>query len=154
MKERIQLLLDHFKLSSAQFAESIGVQRSSISHILSGRNNPSYDFLIKTLLYFSEINAEWLLLGNNPMLKSQLSQNPKEERQITTQNPDLFSQKPLKNDTLKNTIIADNVKETKTLDSNEQLNKTQEINEVTNVNNVEKLILIYENNTFEIIQRK
>ena len=69
MKERIAAILDHYGLSSSKLADILTVQRSGISHILSGRNNPGYDFLVKLLGEFPEINANWLLTGNGSMLK-------------------------------------------------------------------------------------
>ena len=69
MIERIKKLIKYKKLNSSQFAEAIGVQRSSISHILSGRNNPSLDFVLKIIETFPEIETEWLLFGNGEMLK-------------------------------------------------------------------------------------
>jgi len=68
MKERLQLFMDYEHLSPSKFAEVIEVQRSSISHILSGRNNPSYDFILKVLKAFPYLNSSWLLLGKGNML--------------------------------------------------------------------------------------
>lgn len=70
MIERIKLLLSVKNLSPAQLALSIGVQRSGISHILSGRNKPSLDFVLKILESYPEINESWLLMGQGEMLKS------------------------------------------------------------------------------------
>jgi len=67
MKDRLIQLLDLEQLTPSKFADLIGVQRSSISHVLSGRNNPSYDFLQKTLKAFPGLNAEWLMLGQGKM---------------------------------------------------------------------------------------
>jgi len=57
-------------LSSAQLAEMIGVQRSGISHILSGRNKPSLDFVVKVLETYPDLNESWFLKGEGEMLKS------------------------------------------------------------------------------------
>lgn len=67
MKDRIQAFLQNENKSYAQFADEIGVQASGISHILSGRNNPSLDFVIKMLHRYSSLSAEWLLFGRGPM---------------------------------------------------------------------------------------
>lgn len=67
MKERLLQILDLEQLSSSKFADLIGVQRSSVSHILSGRNKPSYDFLQKTLQAFPGLNAGWLMMGQGTM---------------------------------------------------------------------------------------
>jgi len=50
-------------MSAAQFSEAIEIQRSSLSHVLSGRNKPSLDFMLKIKSSFPEINLDWLLLG-------------------------------------------------------------------------------------------
>jgi len=67
LEERLLKLLDTEQLSSSKFADVIGVQRSSVSHILSGRNKPSFDFLQKTLKAFPYLNADWLILGEGKM---------------------------------------------------------------------------------------
>ena len=67
MKERLLQLLDLEHLTPSKFADLIGVQRSSVSHILSDRNKPSFDFLQKTLKTFPGLKAEWLMLGDGPM---------------------------------------------------------------------------------------
>lgn len=67
MEDRLLKLLDTEQLSSSRFADVIGVQRSSVSHIISGRNKPSFDFLQKTLKAFPMLNADWLLLGKGSM---------------------------------------------------------------------------------------
>ncbi len=69
MKERLITFLQSENKSYAQFAEEIGVQPSGISHILSGRNNPSLDFVIKMLTRYPSISAEWLLFGRGPVYK-------------------------------------------------------------------------------------
>ncbi len=67
MKERIIEFLRKENKTSAQFAEEIGVQPSGISHILSGRNKPSLDFVIKMLEKYSFISTNWLLFGKGSM---------------------------------------------------------------------------------------
>jgi transcriptional regulator with XRE-family HTH domain len=69
MKERILEFLRKENKTSAQFAEEINVQPSGISHILSGRNNPSLDFVIKMLEKYSFLSTDWLLFGKGSMYK-------------------------------------------------------------------------------------
>ncbi len=68
MVERIQKIIQHKKLSASGFADAIGVPRSTISHILSGRNNPSLEFVLKVLDAYPDIRMEWLILGKGYML--------------------------------------------------------------------------------------
>ena len=63
MNNRLQQFLDLENLTPAKLADMIGVQRSGLSHILSGRNNPSYDFITRLLSKFPHINSDWLLMG-------------------------------------------------------------------------------------------
>jgi len=69
MKNRIAQLIAAEGLTSSKFADTIGVQRSSISHILSGRNNPSMDFIQKIRNSFPNINLEWLIGGIGEIFK-------------------------------------------------------------------------------------
>ena len=69
MKDRIVKFLTQEGLSATKFADEIGVQRSSVSHLLSGRNNPSYEFIQKFLNRYKSLNADWLLLGTGTMYK-------------------------------------------------------------------------------------
>lgn len=68
MLDRISLILRTKNISAAQFADKIDVQRSSISHVLSGRNKPSLEFIQKILKSFPEIRPDWLLFGKGAML--------------------------------------------------------------------------------------
>jgi len=67
MKERILRFLQLENKTSSQFAEEIGVQPSSISHIISGRNNPSLDFVMKMLEKYKSLSPDWLLFGIGEM---------------------------------------------------------------------------------------
>lgn len=62
--ERLEFLMENNQLNATAFAEKIGVQRSSVSHILSKRNKPSLEFMLKIHEHFKEVNLEWLILGN------------------------------------------------------------------------------------------
>ena len=59
---RLIEIMDNHQLNAAAFAEKIGVQRSSVSHILSKRNKPSLDFILKIHNTFDEVTLDWLLL--------------------------------------------------------------------------------------------
>lgn len=67
MEQRIRKLIEEQKLSSSKFADAIGAQRSSISHILSGRNKPSLELINKILDRYPRLNTDWLLLGKGAM---------------------------------------------------------------------------------------
>ncbi|WP_296317537.1 helix-turn-helix domain-containing protein [Winogradskyella sp. UBA3174] len=74
---RLQKVIDFYEESASGFAEKIGVQRSSISHILSGRNKPSLDFVMKVLNSYPEVELYWLLNGKGTFPNtSQISESP------------------------------------------------------------------------------
>ncbi|NNJ89859.1 MAG: helix-turn-helix transcriptional regulator [Eudoraea sp.] len=60
---RLEKILSFYNLSASSFADKIGVQRSSISHLLTGRNKPSLEFVMKVVKTYPEVNLYWLLNG-------------------------------------------------------------------------------------------
>lgn len=71
MKDRILKFIDSEKLTAAEFADKIGVQRSNVSHVLNGRNNPGFGFIQKVLESFPSINSRWLITGEGDMYLKQ-----------------------------------------------------------------------------------
>ena len=69
MDKRLQQFLDAENISQAQLAETLGVARAGISHILSGRNKPGFDFLESMATRFPQISMDWLLTGKGRMYK-------------------------------------------------------------------------------------
>lgn len=70
-KTRIEKLMQHEGMTSGQFAQEIGIQNSTLSHILNNRNNPSLDVMKKILNRFPLINSDWLILGQGPMFRQE-----------------------------------------------------------------------------------
>ncbi len=73
---RLEKIMDYYDLSAAGFAEAIEVGRSSISHILSGRNKPSLDFVLKVVQSFPEVELYWLLNGKGSFPLSEIKKEP------------------------------------------------------------------------------
>ncbi len=69
MKNRLKEFMELKSLNAADLADMIGVQRSNVSHILNGRNNPSSLFISKLLNCFTDLDARWLLTGEGEILK-------------------------------------------------------------------------------------
>jgi transcriptional regulator with XRE-family HTH domain len=76
MDKRLQQFLDAENITQAQLAEKLGVARAGISHILSGRNKPGFDFLEAMAVHFPDISMDWLLTGKGRMYKSDPPENP------------------------------------------------------------------------------
>lgn len=97
--KRIDKILEFYGLSAAAFADKIAVQRSSISHLLSGRNKPSLEFVLKVVAAFPEVNLYWLLNGKG-------SFPSKAEKPISTTPPTTVitkeNREPKKKSTCKN----------------------------------------------------
>ena len=69
--KRLEIILDYYALNASSFADKIGVQRSSLSHLLSGRNKPSLDFILKILEVYPEIDLYWILNGKGTFPKNE-----------------------------------------------------------------------------------
>ncbi|MFV0499972.1 MAG: helix-turn-helix domain-containing protein [Bacteroidales bacterium] len=141
IQERILLLMKAQGMTPTQFADEIGIQRSSISHILSGRNNPSLDVILKILGRFKEIDSNWLILGKGNLLK---------ERDLDN-SPTLFN---LDED---EEIIDKNLKEID-LEEEEKEIKTNNIEIQENIiaiqnpnsqRSISKIIILYNDNSYE-----
>ncbi|MDR0536785.1 MAG: helix-turn-helix domain-containing protein [Tannerellaceae bacterium] len=73
MKDRIKQIMEHEGLSSTKFAETIGINRSAMSHYMTGRNDPGVDVLRKIYERFPHLRLEWLLTGNGSMTVEKLA---------------------------------------------------------------------------------
>lgn len=139
MKERLLEFLKAENKTSAQFAEEIGVQASGISHILSGRNNPSLDFVLKMLDKYRFISTDWLLFGKGSMYKDLKMQTLFDEDMLLSRND---NSKPLNNE------LHNSESEFKA--SKKEETRTETI--ITSENrsaSIKKIIWFYDNNSFE-----
>lgn len=82
MNSRIKQFMDHKGISSSELADTIGVQRSNVTHVLHGRNKPSFQFISKLLETYPEINAKWLIMGSGNMLENQSSDQVQPQQQL------------------------------------------------------------------------
>ena len=75
MNNRLQQFLAAENISQSVFADTIGVARASVSHILAGRNKPGFDFIESMSKHYPRINLEWLITGKGKMYKGEISDN-------------------------------------------------------------------------------
>ena len=73
--KRLETIFDYYTISSSSFADKIGVQRSSLSHLLSGRNKPSLDLILKIIAVFPEVDLYWILNGIGSFPKNNSLEN-------------------------------------------------------------------------------
>ena len=144
IKDRLSHILRAKNLTATQFAEMMQIQPSNVSHLLSGRNKPSLDFLIKLKEIFPEYNYEWIILGKKP---------------ITTNDSSLFN---------KENVI--NTVEINQFDDNVDVKNDEEVTPVQKIemndshfdssidrltiespsNRLKQIIYVYEDHTFEV----
>jgi DNA-binding XRE family transcriptional regulator len=167
LNERISKVIEYSNLTSSEFADEIDVQRSSISHITSGRNKPSLEFIIKIKSRFPEILWDWLVTGEGEMLKSELPETEvatEDEKTRTTPLPDLFTmmkddedfvteeeiqfpkQSPRESLIPKNKA-QENISDSQRLDHSVDQIINQSIENQTN--KIKRIVLFYENGKFE-----
>lgn len=120
---RVKKIISANGLTSSSFADKIGVPRSSISHVLSGRNNPSLDLIIKILQSFDGISANYLLSGDVLTSIQPITDKDQEYNNMT-----LFPELDLKKEPKEEIKIDEDL--------------------------VKSVILVYENNKFEILKNK
>jgi transcriptional regulator with XRE-family HTH domain len=72
MEERIRKFMEYKGITPSELADSIGVQRSNVTHVLKGRNKPSFQFIEKMLQIYPDLNAKWLMLGTGSMVDTPL----------------------------------------------------------------------------------
>ncbi|WP_430468099.1 helix-turn-helix domain-containing protein [Winogradskyella ouciana] len=100
---RLQKVMDFYDETASSFAEKIGVQRSSISHILSGRNKPSLDFVMKVLHSYPDVELYWLLNGKGNFPKTNtISETPNSNLQIQSEDS---QEKPVSNSDIEKIVI-------------------------------------------------
>lgn len=91
MIERIKKIMEHYQMPPASFADTLKINRATLSHLFAGRNNPSLDMALKILEAFPEINMEWLLKGNGVMLNNDTPFAERLKPEQVQEDMDLFS---------------------------------------------------------------
>lgn len=178
INDRFTKILEYSGFTASEFADEIDVQRSSISHIISGRNKPSLEFIVKIKNRFPEISWDWIILGQGEMLQNNSALSTSESKinlEEENSSPDLFTlidedyknevfvQENIQNETLRELnksfpsprkeILSDSQQ----LDIQENISEVQSIvNEtVTNINTeskIKKIVFFYENGKFEAFE--
>lgn len=142
MKERILQLLKEKNISATKFADIIDVQRSSISHILSGRNKPSFDFIEKILNAYPDLSARWLITGRGEMYTNQKSLFDDDNNLFSEQKPSTAPESDIQNPSDHSNDISNSEKEKinniKNIDKNDAI-----------ISNIERIVIFYTNGKFK-----
>lgn len=132
---RLSFILKNYELSASSLADRIGVQRSSLSHLLSGRNKPSLDFILKLHQHFPEIDLYWLLKGEgSPNKAVQKTFESEEKVPITSKESTPVSTTPPSSPSSKRSVPDNAEGETK---------------QFSIPTHVEKIVLFYTDGTFK-----
>ena len=147
MNKRLQQFLAAENISQAQFAETLGVARASVSHILSGRNKPGFDFLESMIRHYPALNFEWLLTGRGRMYDGAKSALDAPARPISPL-PDvpedsLFSETGYRQESAPEAPAA-----RQSISTDDLVSKAQSIN---NKKNISKIVVFYSDGTFQEI---
>lgn len=127
LAQRLQKIISYYGLNAGAFAQQMEIQKSSISHLLSGRNKPSFLFLNKLSKNFPEINIKWFITGTGNMIENK---NVKKEIEIPQKN----SNKGTKINQFE--------------ENNKSINTTKE-NELP-----QQLIMVFDDDTFKILNNR
>ncbi|MFC7772833.1 helix-turn-helix domain-containing protein [Flavobacterium sp. GCM10027622] len=157
--KRLELILEYYSLSASSFADRIGVQRSSLSHLLSGRNKPSLDLILKIVNEFPEVDLYWIIngVGNFPKNELQIeSAIEKKPSSLPSSNLESISNEiiqPIPTDLfsapqteIENKPVDENQKET---DLNTQNFESIKVDE-----EIEQIVIFFKNGSFKIYKNQ
>ena len=147
---RLEEILEFLGLTPSEFADEIEVQRSSMSHLFSGRNKPSLDFIKKIKLRYPEIDTDWLIFGEGNMVKNELKDD--EENTPLPSSIDIENQKSDVNKDLSlfDEMVVEEEKEIKTIESVENVEQSKIENiQTAETKKINRIVIFYEDGTFE-----
>ena len=155
--KRLETIFDYYGLTASSFADKINVQRSSISHLLSGRNKPSLDFILKVIDSFPDVDLLWLLNGTGNFPKDEntnsrvLNSSPiqKTENEQINDLIDLFSNNTPLTQNEKNPVFETN---SKNFSNMEILNNSK--NNIQNDSEIEQIVVFHKDGTFKTYLQK
>ncbi len=136
--KRLEVILDYYNMSASVFADKLGVQRSGLSHLLSGRNKPSLDFVLKLVDSFPEVDLYWLLNGKGNF--------PKQKTEKRTPNTPPAPSIPEQETILTNLFSSDEESEKRVPLEEVEKNKEDILQDNTAI---ERIVIFYSNGTFK-----
>lgn len=138
MKDRISHIIRAKNLTAAEFAIQLGIQPSNVSHLLSGRNNPSLDFVKKLKETFPEYSLDWIVLGQGPMTVSDFAIKPVEEK-VAIDQPKTSIEQPKIVEDFQGTLF----------DSHNMVDVKEGKKVSSATSQLQRIIFVYNDHTFE-----
>ena len=142
MREKLQKLMASEQLTASRFAELLGIQPSGVTHLLGGRNKPSFDLVQKILRRFPHINPDWLLLDSEQMYRADAELTNDQPNQTSNE----VAETPVnveKISATQNTTISEG-----STSANNSIERLATISAV-NRKNVKRVIVLFDDHTFE-----
>lgn len=145
--KRLEIILDYYSLNASSFADKIAVQRSSLSHLLSGRNKPSLDFILKIIAIFPEVDLYWILNGKGSFPKNmeQLDKKENSVGQVVKENSPTSAPTEIIPENLFSQVKSANpipVYDTKKIDAQNSAKESDS-------GGIDKIVIFYKNGTFK-----
>ncbi|MCQ2170265.1 MAG: helix-turn-helix transcriptional regulator [Bacteroidales bacterium] len=150
MHARLQQFLSAENLSQSQFADSIGVARASISHILNGRNKPGFDFILNMSRHFPTLNIEWLITGKGRMYKD--SASPSAQQKARQEDMTLFNEPEPDNSPAQAPdfgLFEREIPENELPKPKAELEVKPSLSPIHKQRSISRIIVFYDDNTFE-----
>ncbi|WP_264564190.1 helix-turn-helix domain-containing protein [Flavobacterium sp. N3904] len=139
--KRLEIILDYYSLNASSFADKIGVQRSSLSHLLSGRNKPSLDFILKIIDIFPDVDLYWILNGKGVFPKMNQQSTFEKLKENTTTLPEQD------NSTIN---LFSEIKETEENSFKTERAKNIILKNEAASEDLDKIVFFYKNGTFKV----
>ncbi|MFY0481044.1 helix-turn-helix domain-containing protein [Flavobacterium sp. PLA-1-15] len=136
--KRLEILMEHLGMNASSFADKIGVQRSSISHLLSGRNKPSLDFVMKILDIFPDVNLYWILNGKGNLLKGEVDYEATLETKNEDDHTPILSSNSSEEKNIEKKIEVENLK-----------SKVSEFQNLKKDSDIFKIVFFYKDGSFK-----
>lgn len=138
MKDRIAHIIRAKNMTAAEFALRLGIQPSNISHLLSGRNNPSLEFVKKLKETFPEYNLDWIVFGKGPMTVSEPFVEPKASKEEPVE---MIEQSENEEDIFEGTLFSTDKKPVPIPQAQLPLSDAK----------VKRIIMVYADDSFEVL---
>lgn len=142
--KRLEIIMDYYGLNASLFADKISVQRSSISHLLSGRNKPSLDFILKIMDVFPDVDVYWILMGKGsfPNVES------KNENSIVTEKIEVAPTPILDSSIEHNLFSKINVPDEEIASTKKEVNTFENKPILSSEVSIDKIVIFYSNGKF------
>jgi len=137
---RVKKIIELKDLNPSYFADQIGISRSSMNHVLNGRNNPSLDVMIKILEKYPDINSDWLLFEKAPMFRSE---KPVIQTSLFGTTAVDSPQEPVATEHIKETVVKSPVEVPKIPIIEEVIIEKSELKKIS------KIMIFYSDSTFD-----